>query len=1240
VDAVFISYARADAEPYAEWLHAQLTARGRSVWWDHAAMKSRGRTFLQEIRDAIEGCDRLLLVVTPAAVASEYVRAEWNHALLFGKNVICLRRIGGVALVPPELGKLHAVDASDTRDASKALDEIERHLAEPLPPLGRFRSLVPSLPPRFLPRRSDLEALEQSVLADVHRPTVVTSARQTAALQGMGGVGKSVLTAAFARATDTRRAFADGIVWLSVGASPDLLGICQQLGQGFDDDPAHYTTLAAAQARLPRALADQVALLILDDVWQLEAVTPVVSALGPRCRLLVTTRDASIAAAMGAVEHRLGTLGPDEARRLLADWTTTTPQALPPAAAQVIEECGGLPLALAICGGMVRSGVPWTDLAAALREADLSFLEQALKDYPHRSVVGALKVSLDMLARESPEAAHDFQQLAVFDADERVPEAAVLTLWNATKPPRDRAARKLLSTLGQKALIQLEGEAPNRLVSLHDLQRDVLQALTPDMPALHAQLLERYVGPGGTLTSVPRDGYFHRHAVRHLVAAGRADDALTLLRDFRWISACHETGELSGYLADAARFPKAFDLWLVGRALRMSGHALTLGRGQLPSQLWGRLWMSSMPEIHSLLAQAGEFSGEPWLRGRLTGLIAASMPLERVVNHDLQIVNTVALSADGGHAITSDDNSEVRVWDLTDLWSPTIRLPSRLVDGIGGWVQTSATHPREARAAMGDEDGNVFLLDLRQAAILARVTCDGPVAEVLWSPDGTMVWIGLANARVLSWDGSAAPTLIWEASLASLTALVMTGDGVRLFAGGDGGVRACDLQAEVETEVELPEAALARGGTVSSLAVTTDGSLLIAGSNKGAIVCIDLTGPREARLLAAAANDAHEDISALVITPDGRRLVAVSWNRMMRMWDLPSLRAHQPIRAHAMSIYDVDTFAEARWVLTGSKDSTLRFWDLEAWSTAPPEADLQLRHDSGVVDAIGASEQTGHVVTSALDGSVILWDQKTLRPLWSVTPLDSFAWVGSTEIDAERQSVLVRAGNDLVELDLTTGATKGPVRIGNATEKDDQSSLALAPGGRLLLVFGTTTARLFVRRGDSFVAGRTVDCVGRLPAFSGDATHLAVLGVDRVVRVLALATGDVRLALPWPSDDAQQRRQLALDHSARRLTLIDNRRIAVHEVATGQQAWEVERAHEDGITFAVYSPDSTLLCTGSWDFTFKIWNAANGSLVTTYVGDEAWGRGLFLADSRRLVAGGVNGTVHFLDLMAFDSAEP
>jgi DnaJ-domain-containing protein 1 len=62
---IFLSYARADDEPFVKQLYQDLTKKGIDVWWDRKAMESRGRTFLQELRDAIEGLDHLIAVIGP-----------------------------------------------------------------------------------------------------------------------------------------------------------------------------------------------------------------------------------------------------------------------------------------------------------------------------------------------------------------------------------------------------------------------------------------------------------------------------------------------------------------------------------------------------------------------------------------------------------------------------------------------------------------------------------------------------------------------------------------------------------------------------------------------------------------------------------------------------------------------------------------------------------------------------------------------------------------------------------------------------------------------------------------------------------------------------------------------------------------------------------------------------------------------------------------------------------------------
>src|SRR5262245_19891644 len=91
--AIFISYARDDDEPFVHRLYTDLTARGHRIWWDRQAMESRGRTFLQEIRDGIASCERLILVVGPKAVESDHVQAEWRFALQSCRVVLPILRV-------------------------------------------------------------------------------------------------------------------------------------------------------------------------------------------------------------------------------------------------------------------------------------------------------------------------------------------------------------------------------------------------------------------------------------------------------------------------------------------------------------------------------------------------------------------------------------------------------------------------------------------------------------------------------------------------------------------------------------------------------------------------------------------------------------------------------------------------------------------------------------------------------------------------------------------------------------------------------------------------------------------------------------------------------------------------------------------------------------------------------------------------------------------------------------------
>lgn len=91
----FISYARADGESAARTLHARLQADAPDVraWLDRYEIEG-GVGWWNQIEEALDRAEFLLLVMTPAAMHSENTRREWRSARQRG---VCVYPIKGAA---------------------------------------------------------------------------------------------------------------------------------------------------------------------------------------------------------------------------------------------------------------------------------------------------------------------------------------------------------------------------------------------------------------------------------------------------------------------------------------------------------------------------------------------------------------------------------------------------------------------------------------------------------------------------------------------------------------------------------------------------------------------------------------------------------------------------------------------------------------------------------------------------------------------------------------------------------------------------------------------------------------------------------------------------------------------------------------------------------------------------------------------------------------------------------------
>jgi WD40 repeat protein len=943
---LFLSYARSDDEPFVRRLYDDLKRQQRDgrplfhIWFDRESMPSRQLTFHHEIRSAVNTCDRVLFVVGPHAVRSDYVSQEWQFAHFVANKcvnpIVRLDRraadgtpIDGYELIPQELNKVHAEDFRDDRHYQEHFRRLVEQLLEPLPPIGKLVG-IPELPPGFRAQPERLKVLRDLLLADLQGPKVISGARARVGVKGMGGIGKSVLANAMARHPEVRRAFKDGIYWIALGQQPGVAELQRWLARQLGDDGL-FENETVGRERLRELLKDREVLLILDNVWE-RPHAEAFNVIGHLGRLLLTTRDSGLVTALSSHENHYQVNLPSraEAEELLASAAEVEIQDLRAneAARETVEKCKRLPLALALCGGMVRAGTSWKDVLGALRDHDLAFLST---DHPaeeqHRNIWVAMDVSLRVLPYDQQSR---FAELAVFALDTGAVDAAVVTLWEHTGGMSPRESRKLLTNFAQRSLIWLtaltgDGEPAGSRVVLHDLLHSFATGMAVkrlgSMGALHDLLLSAYRRkcPEGW-HSGPNDGYFLQNLCRHLIAMERWDELIGeesspgVLTDLRWVDVRVRAGQV----------------------------------------------FSVVEEFNASLAELPEFKEEVELdrqriaRCRLYG--------EELIRHAQN--SDVYPLPEPPPTVEMNANE-----DIPENRSPRafrLRHFSNFVSGCASSLATFPEHTTEMAgnfAAEGpvaesgrnllDRSGRPWLMyspcfpvsrPLRPQCLQTLQGHTNIVTSVSITPDGRRAVSASEDKTLRVWDlqsGQCIQTL--EGHTDSVTSVSITPNGRRAVSGSDDRtLRVWDLQSgRCLQTIQGYYIYL-----VSSVSITPDGKRVVfSGTVNTTLRVWDLQTGQLLQIL-----EGHKgNVKSVSITPNGRRAVSGGRDGTLRVWDLQSGQCIQTLEGHTDSVTSVSITPNGRRVVSASEDKTLRVWDLQTGRC------LAMLQASSTVSAVAAS---------------------------------------------------------------------------------------------------------------------------------------------------------------------------------------------------------------------------------------------------------------------------------------------
>ena len=512
MSSIFLSYARKDGRQLAERLQIAFQSAGHGAWLD-TSMIPGGVDWAAAIETAIDDCDAAVAVLSDAALRSNACRAEQMRALRKGKHVIPVLA-SATADRPLYLEHLNFRDFSDHAQFDRAFATLLIDVASPRP--------VPLLPEELggtTPRISSPATpnianaiVRESELAEVRTALLGENGQRhvaLTALHGMPGV-ETMLAAMACHDPLIAAAFPHGIYWLTIGREPgDMAAKAAELGQQLGDSLDQYRTVQGGVSRLTTILARRSILLVLDDVWRHEDVEPLLLNL-PQCRTLLTTRDQSVAAFLGATQVKLGTMTRSEAVATLRRWSGqdgSERDDLDRIAAFV----GDLPLALRIAGSRIREGLAPTQWLERFRQvADV----KASRASVHRddSLPASIELSVSMLS-DGDRAL--FYSLGIFPEDAQVPIDTVIRLWTHLQPSSTgHDGRDLVDHLSRLSLVELDRSAGR--LTLHDvLGMHAREQLGAMLPVIHRRLLEAYSPALGLWSTAPIDGYLAEHLLYH-----------------------------------------------------------------------------------------------------------------------------------------------------------------------------------------------------------------------------------------------------------------------------------------------------------------------------------------------------------------------------------------------------------------------------------------------------------------------------------------------------------------------------------------------------------------------------------------------------------------------------------------------------------------------------------------------------------------------------------------------------
>lgn len=649
----------------------------------------------------------------------------------------------------------------------------------------------------------------------------------------------------------------------------------------------------------------------------------------------------------------------------------------------ILDLCGGNPLALGVAGGGVSREYDfrvtdrenalqdyWTKLADGRNE----FLNLEHPGYGEvsRVVDGSLQVLSE--GKDQHIFNDRFEALCVVPKHQEPPLNMLQNLWGLSDFDETyEVARKFHDV----SIIRVRTDNRGTFFTLHDLFVDIATDRAGSKKLRYAKKLVENYKSNDMRTSQDwwrreDDGFLHRNLCRVLIDADSTRDLLILLSRPEWIVMRLENGGLAEVEKDLRRGMRIVEglgkdigshwrhLKLLSQAARMADSFVTNNGREAWFQLYGRLVRHEdrCDKTRAFIAKIEKEAPLPFARPSIGFLEPAGGPLTDIINGYEPIWHTslsenIVTFISGDLVLSTHDlqNGDMRPIPFSS-WSPQ--------------EPTCIAYSPENRILARGTDKRFEARDAYTGNLLKRVDC--PMLHCLsFSENGKIIASGSGDGKIRAWY-----TKTWRPAVNPFVAHRGTVRCISYSSNGSimiSGSEDCTVKVwDTRYGYDLLHILEGHTGWIRCVSISPNGRWIASGSNDKTLRVWDsssgnpITEPLED----------HEDIvRSVAFSPQNNRIVSGSHDNTVRVWDVKNGRfVSRSMAGHRSWVTCVAFSENGSQIVSTADDNTVRVWDANSRESefSPPVG------HSEFVSCVAESNDESIIVSGSWDSNLFVWD--------------------------------------------------------------------------------------------------------------------------------------------------------------------------------------------------------------------------------------------------------------------------